>query len=167
MSETTVTCSECDERVPKKKFCCECGAQLTPSVNQPAISQGDKASTPVSDSALLENSKIANGQGTDIVDEQPSSSSTTASHSPNEKTNGTPSSYAEAAAVGSCPSDEGSQQNNQARRVPNNGPAGFPGMAVNVTVTESNNDSSVAGGASKTNEKVPVVKCNAMNLQGH
>ena len=159
MSGTTVTCNECGEHVPKKKFCGECGKLLAVGVNQPTTSQGDKASTPVqvSDSVSLEASKIANRQSTDIVNKQPTSS-TTISPSPNEKTNGMPSSYADAAAVRSRPSGEGIQQNNQVGRVPNNGPAGSSGMAENVNVTETNNDGvtamNVTGGASKANKKV-------------
>ena len=160
MSETTVTCSKCGKCVPKKRFCFDCGASLELSVNQPTTSQGDKASTPVSDSASLEASKLAKEQTTDVVTNQPTFSSTTTSRIPNEKTNGTPSSYAEASAVRSRPSDEGSQQNNQAGRVSNNGPAGSPGKAGNKSVTELNNDvtaaTDVAGGANKASEKVIV-----------
>ena len=156
MSETTVTCNECGERVPKKKFCGECGKLLALSVNQPTTSQGDRDSTPVQvSSVFLEISESANEQSTDIVNKQPKLSSTTINRhtdGPNETTNGTPSSYAEAAAVGSRPSGEGSQQNNQAERVPNNGPAGSSGMMGNVTVMEQNNNGT--SGASKANEKV-------------
>ena len=156
MSEKTVVCNKCGERVPKKKFCYECAAPLALSVNQPTTNQEDKASTPVqvSDSVSLEVSKTAN----DVVNKQPTSSSTAVSRhtdSPGEISNGTPSSYAEAAAVGSYPSDKGSQQNDQAERVPNNGPAGSSDVIWNVNVTKSysNNDVTaatyVAGGANK------------------
>ena len=161
MSETTVVCSKCGERVPKKKFCFECGAQLVSSINpQPTTSQGDKASTSGSDSASLEAIELANGQRTDVVDKQPMSSSTTTSRNPNEKANGMPSSYAEATAVGSRPSNKESQQDNQAGRVPNDEPTGSLGMVGSVTLMESNNNSSaatnVAGGANKANEKVAI-----------
>ena len=146
MSETTVICDECGEYVPKKKFCFECGAPLALSVNQPPTSRADTASTPVQVSSVwLEVSGSANGQSTDFGNtKQRMSSSTTISRSPNAKTNGTPSSYAEAAAVRSHPSDKESQQNNQAGRVPNNGPADPPGIAANVSVSVSNNDCIVA-----------------------
>lgn len=146
MSETTVICNECGEYVPKKKFCFECGSPLALNVNQPPTSQVDTASTPVQVSSVwLEVSESANGQSTDFVNtKQPTSSSTTISRSTNEKTDGTPSSYAEAAAVGSHPSDEESQQNNQAGRVPNNGPADHPGMAAKVSVSVSIDDCIIA-----------------------
>ena len=166
MSDTTVTCSKCRERVPKKKFCFECGAPLASSVNQPTTSQEDKGSTPVIDSASLE-AGIANGQSTDVVNKQPTSSFATTSCSPNEKTNGTPSSYAEAASVGTRPLDEGHGQSNQTGRpVPNNGSTDAPGNAGSVTVTELSNDvttaTNVADGANKADEKVNV-SVNAMN----
>lgn len=153
MSEATVTCKECGEHVPKKKFCGECGKPLIAvPVNQPTTSHGDKASTPVqiSDSASLEASKITNGQSTEVVNKQPTSSTTV---------NGTPSSYAEAAAVESRRSGEGSQPSNQAEKVSNNGLPGSSGMAGNGNVTETNNDGAttmnVTGGATKAaNEKV-------------
>ena len=161
MSETTVTCSKCGECVPKQKFCGECGAPLAPRVNQPTTSQGDKASTPgQAFSVTLEANKSANGQST-VVNKQPMPSSTTSSGSPNEKTNGTQSSYAEVAAVKSHPSGKGSQQDNQVGRVPNSGAPGSSGMAGNVSVTESNNDCTAAmnvtGGTSKANEKVSLI----------
>ena len=168
MSETTVTCSKCSERVPNKKFCFECGAALIPKVNQPTTCQGDKgedkSGIPVFDSVSVEASKISNGQSTDVVNKQPtSSSSATSSRSPNEKTNGTPSSCAEAASVGSRPLDEGREQSNQTGKpVPNNGLTDASGKAAegNVSVTEASNNviaaTNVAGGASEANEKVNV-----------
>ena len=154
MSATTVICSNCGERVPKKKFCCECAAPLALSVNQPTASQGDKASTPVQvSSGSLGASKTAN----DVVNKQPTSSPTaTARHTdgPSETTDGTPSSYAEAAAVGSHPSDEWSQQNNHAGRAPNNGPAGSSHVAWNANVSQSHSNKDVTAAAGGANEKV-------------
>ena len=43
MSETTVTCNECGERVRKMKYCAECGAALKIRIaSQSTARQGDE-----------------------------------------------------------------------------------------------------------------------------
>ena len=173
MSETTVICSKCGEHVPKKRFCGECGEPLA-ITNQPTATQQGQVSTPVqvADSGSLNiGDEGVGGQSSDAGNGPPTLPPTTVSGhpgSPNEETNVTPSSYAEAARSNvSDAQNTSSQQNNQGT-LPNTGPAGSIGHTQKLNVIASKNGGTAAnanGGASVTNKKVlSVIIFNALTL---
>ena len=156
MSETTITCKGCGERVPKKRFCGECGASLA-IINQPTSKQ-DKISTPVqvADSVSLdvEANKSAGGQTTDAVNKPPTPPTITPSRTDDPRGSGGTSSYAEAARSSNLSHEEkrNAQQNNQGG-LSNNRPT----ENLNMTVHMSRNDGTAArvdNGTSKATEKV-------------
>ena len=129
MSDSTVVCNSCGERVPRKRFCFECGKAL--DANQPSTtSQQEKITTPVqvADSVSLDVGSGANesggGQSTDPVNKPPTPPTTTPDSPPKKEVNATPS-YAAAARTNL--SDEGNingQQSNQGNLSTPEPPAG-------------------------------------------
>ena len=143
MSDNTIICDKCGERVPRKRFCFECGEAL--GVNQPVTTtQQEKISTPVqvADSVLLDaganESRV--GQNTDAVNKPPTSPTTTSS-----RIDSVPPSYAEAAR--SNVSDEGNtngQQSSQRSLSNTKAPAGSVSSSEKFNVAVSRNDGTAA-----------------------
>lgn len=163
MSEITITCKECGQCVPKKRFCGECGAPLA-ITNQPTSKQ-DKISTPVQvvDSVSFDTDKSAGGQNTDVVNQHSTPPTTTHNRTDGSSrgASGTPS-YEEAGQSNVSEEEKGNgQQNNQGGLVNNIGPARGPTSSSEnsnaMTVHLLRNDGTAANvdnGASKSNEKV-------------
>ena len=164
MSETTITCNKCGERVPRKRFCCECSAPL--GVVNETSGQG-KISNPVqvSDSVspdIHEANNSAGEQSTDAVNKPPTSpaTTTTSSHTDHRFINPTDDpnkpSYAEAARPSLLDGGKANgQQNNQGSLSNSGGPAGSTENQFRVTVTGNDGTAAnVDSGASKQPKKV-------------
>ena len=158
MSETTVTCSKCGERVPKKRFCGECAAPLA-VVNQPTTTGQDgvtpaQAIDSVSPHTEANNTSIYDN--TDAVNEPPTSPPTTCSHaadSPNKGSTITPS-YADATRsnLDGGKADQRSSSNN-------GGPTASTENQFTCVVTSTvpSNAAKVDSGSSKQPKKVQLI----------
>jgi len=150
MSETTVICEECGERVPRKRFCFECGGSLV-IVTQPTTEQS-KVSTPVqgTDSATGE-------QGIDAPkapERKPRAQTLPTITTPTQTANQTQAeapSYAEA--TQSKPPDEGRSGNRQSSSA-NNEQTGPTDNSGKISVKVSRNDGSAANVDIEATKKV-------------
>ena len=127
--------------------------------NQPTATQQGQVSTPVQVADSVRDKSVG-GQSSDAGNGPPTSPPTTVSGhlgghpgSPNEETNVTPSSYAEAAR-----SNVSDAQNTSSQQ--NTGPAGSTGHTQKLNVIESKNGATAANandGVSVTNKKVYII----------
>ena len=154
MSETTVICKECGERVPRKRFCCECSASLA-IVTQPTTSKQSRVSIPVQDT---DSATGGHGQSIDALKEpeKQQRAQTPSSTTPSHTATGTGDTQSFAEVTRSNTSNEGrpgSQQNSQGCSA-NNEQTGFTGITEKISVNVSRNDGSAANVYSETSKKV-------------
>jgi len=164
MSETTVKCAECGERVPKKRCCWECGSPLV-ETTPTRQDKNEQVSTPVQVSDSILSDGRPSEQNISTINEPPTATSGTtpntdrANEGTSDKSASTPSSYADVTRSNSSGGRKVNSQEDNQGSLSNNESANPASVSFTVSFTVSKNNAVTApkidsGATKEVNEKV-------------